>query len=148
MEVPRLGVELELLPLAYATAVTMPDLSHVCDLHNSSWQLWILNPLSEVRDRTCILMDANQIHLWFGLGFRLTLDPGCHLDSQSSRSQRHWDGVWGGSLCPSLLRSRVESLVPPPRPPPRPGPGVEEWGGPWAEERGAAGGEPGGGGMG
>ena len=29
--------------------------------HHSSWQHWIPNPLSEVRDRTLILMDASQI---------------------------------------------------------------------------------------
>ena len=33
MEVPRLGVQSELQLLAYATATTMPDLSHVCSLH-------------------------------------------------------------------------------------------------------------------
>ena len=38
MEVPRLGVELELKPLAYTTAMAMPDPSHICDLHHSSWQ--------------------------------------------------------------------------------------------------------------
>ena len=32
MEVPRLGVELELQLLAYAIAIAMPDLSHICDL--------------------------------------------------------------------------------------------------------------------
>ena len=50
MEVPRLGVESELLLLAYATATAMWDLSHVCDIHHSSQQRKILNPLSEVRD--------------------------------------------------------------------------------------------------
>ena len=50
MEVPKLGVKLELQPPAYATAIAMPDLSLVCDLHHSSGQLWILNPLSEARD--------------------------------------------------------------------------------------------------
>ena len=55
MEVPRLGVELELqLP---ATAIAMPDLSHVCYLHHSSRQCQIPDPLSEARDRTRILMD-------------------------------------------------------------------------------------------
>ena len=29
-----------------------PDLSHVCDLHHSSWQHQILNPLSKARDCT------------------------------------------------------------------------------------------------
>ena len=61
MEVPRLGVELELQLLAYATAPTMQDLSHVCDLHQSSGQHRILNPLSEARDQTQVLMDTGWI---------------------------------------------------------------------------------------
>ena len=40
----RLGVESELQPPAYTTATTPPDLSRVCDLHHSSWQLWIPQP--------------------------------------------------------------------------------------------------------
>ena len=51
MEVPGLGVESE-LP-AYAPVTATWDLSWVCDLHHSSRQCWILNPLSEARDRTC-----------------------------------------------------------------------------------------------
>ena len=39
----------------------MPILSHVCNLHHSSRQFQILNPLSEARDWTCILMDTSQI---------------------------------------------------------------------------------------
>ena len=58
MEVPRLGVELELQLLVYATATAMQDLSQVCDLHHSSWQLQILNPLSGARDGTRILIDT------------------------------------------------------------------------------------------
>ena len=50
MEVPRLGVKSELQLLAYTTATEIPDLSHVCDLHHSSWQHQILNPLSEAGD--------------------------------------------------------------------------------------------------
>ena len=42
MEVPRLGVQSELQLPAYATATTMRDSSHICDLHHSSWQHWIL----------------------------------------------------------------------------------------------------------
>ena len=56
MEVPRLGVESELLLLAYARAKAMPDPSCVCDVHHSSQQCWILNPLSKGRDRTRNLM--------------------------------------------------------------------------------------------
>ena len=52
MEVPRLGVELELQPPAYTRAIAMPDTSCVCSLHHSSWQCWIFNPPSTARDQT------------------------------------------------------------------------------------------------
>ena len=61
MEIPGLGVESELQLPAYTTATAMLDPNHACDLHHSSWQRWILNPLGEARDRTCILMDASRI---------------------------------------------------------------------------------------
>ena len=35
---------------AYATATAMPDPSRVCDPYHSSWQRWILNPLTGARD--------------------------------------------------------------------------------------------------
>ena len=57
MEVPRLGVELELEPLAYATDTAMWGLSRICDLHHSSEQRRVLNPLSEARDWTRILTE-------------------------------------------------------------------------------------------
>ena len=46
MEVPRLGVTLELLP-AYATATATLDLSYICDLCHSLWQHQILSSLSQ-----------------------------------------------------------------------------------------------------
>ena len=49
MDLPRLGVEWELQLPAYAIATAMQDPSHVCNLHHSSWQYQILNPLSEAR---------------------------------------------------------------------------------------------------
>ena len=58
MEVPGLEVESELQLLAYTIATATPDLSHICDLHHSSGQHWILNPL---RDQTHILMDASRV---------------------------------------------------------------------------------------
>ena len=61
MEVPRLGVESELWPLAYATATAAWDPSRICDLHHSSRQRWILNPLSEARDGTHNLMVPSRI---------------------------------------------------------------------------------------
>ena len=61
MEFPRLGVELELQLLAYATPIAMSDLSHICNIHLSSWQCRIFNPLSGARDQTCILKDTSQV---------------------------------------------------------------------------------------
>ena len=58
MEVPRLGVELELQLPAYTTAKVTLDPSCICDLRHSLWQHRILNPLNKARDGTCILMDT------------------------------------------------------------------------------------------
>jgi len=58
MEVPRLGVESELQLLAFATATATPDASCICDLQ----QCRILNPLSEARDQTHILIDPSCVH--------------------------------------------------------------------------------------
>ena len=41
----------------------MPDPSSVCDLHHSSQQHRILNPPSEARDQTCVLMVPSQFPL-------------------------------------------------------------------------------------
>ena len=60
MEVPRLGVRSEHQLLAYTKATVMQDPSHICDLHHNSQQCQILNPLSEVRDQTHILVDPSQ----------------------------------------------------------------------------------------
>ena len=45
----------------------MPDLSCVCDLHPSSWQHQILNPVSKARNGTWVLVDASQIHFRWGI---------------------------------------------------------------------------------
>ena len=42
MEVPRLVAESELSLQADTTAMAMPDLIRVCDLHHSSQRCWIL----------------------------------------------------------------------------------------------------------
>ena len=49
MEVPRLGVELELQLQDYITGTAMPDLSHICNLH-CSLQQQIFNSLIKARD--------------------------------------------------------------------------------------------------
>ena len=46
---------------AYATATAAQDLSHICELYSSLWQCQILNPLSEARDRTHILMVTSPV---------------------------------------------------------------------------------------
>ena len=58
IEVPRLGDESELQLPAYTTATEMLDQSLVCDLHHSSQQLGIPNPLNEA----CVLMDTIWVH--------------------------------------------------------------------------------------
>jgi len=59
MEVPSLGIQSELQLLA--TATEMWDLSRICNLHHSSRQSQIPNPLSEARDRTHVLMDTSWV---------------------------------------------------------------------------------------
>ena len=61
MEIPRLGVELELHLPAYAIATAMPDPSHFCGLRCSLQQYQILNPLSEAKDPALILMDTSRV---------------------------------------------------------------------------------------
>ena len=61
MEVSRLRVKLELQLPAYTTATAMQDLSHICDLHHSSRQRQILNPVIEDRDQTQVLMDTGGV---------------------------------------------------------------------------------------
>ena len=74
VEVPRLGVQSELQLLAYTTTTATLDLSRGCDLYHGSWQRWILNPLSETRDWTCVLMDTSQdLYHWAMTRTPLTL---------------------------------------------------------------------------
>ena len=75
MEVPRLGVELELQLLAYTTATAMPDPSPICDLHYGSQQGWILDPLIEAREcQPCILLDTSWIFFCCATKGTLVLD--------------------------------------------------------------------------
>ena len=59
MEIPRLEVKSELHLLAYTRAA--PDPSRICNLHHSSLQYRILNPLSKARDWTYVLMDTSLV---------------------------------------------------------------------------------------
>ena len=61
VKVPWLRVESELQLPAYTTATATRDLSRICDLHHSSQQRQIHNPLSEARDQTRIHMDTSWV---------------------------------------------------------------------------------------
>ena len=58
VEVHKLGVKSELQLPAQVTATATWDPSCICNLHHSSWQCWILNPLSEA---THIFKDTSQV---------------------------------------------------------------------------------------
>ena len=58
MEIPVVGVKLELRLQAHTTATATPDPSCICDLYCSLQQGWILNPLSKARDGTSFFMDS------------------------------------------------------------------------------------------
>ena len=62
MEAPKRGVESELQVPAYTTATATQDPSHVFNLHQSSRQCQIPNPLSEAGDQTHILMVTGWVH--------------------------------------------------------------------------------------
>ena len=65
----QVRLELELQLPVCTTAIATWDPSCICDLHHSSRQRWILNPLSEDRDRTHIFMDTSRVHYhWATIG--------------------------------------------------------------------------------
>ena len=61
MEVPRLVVQSEIQLPACATVTVTQDPSPICNLHHSSQQLQILNPLSKSRNQTFVLMATSQV---------------------------------------------------------------------------------------
>ena len=83
-EVPRRGVKSQ-LP-AYTTATTIRDPSHLCDLHHSSRQRQILNPMSKARDQIHILTDASQICFhWATMGSPRRRHLKGHLNDKNAR---------------------------------------------------------------
>ena len=59
MEVPRLGVKSELQLPPYTTATATWGSELCCDLHHSSQQCQIPDPLNKAMDWTHILMDTS-----------------------------------------------------------------------------------------
>ena len=59
------------------------DLNPVRNLHHSSQQCWILNPWSEARDQTCVLMGTSRVY--------------CH---------------WAATGTPKILRRKKNTLSP------------------------------------
>ena len=81
MELPGLRVELGLQQLAYATATAIPDLGYICDLHCSSRQHMILNPLIETGvDQASSWILAEFLNCWATMGIPKRLCLGCRLN--------------------------------------------------------------------
>ena len=92
MEVPRLGVESKLQLLVYTTATATLDRSRVCDLHHSSWQHRILNPLSEAR--------REATSSWILVGFITTEPQREHLHFTRGKVSSCGPNLSKGLLCP------------------------------------------------
>ena len=75
MEVPRLGVKSELQVPAYATATAAPDSSLICDLHHSSRQGRILNPLSGAMGPSTLLC-PQVLFCWTTVGIKVLIMEG------------------------------------------------------------------------
>ena len=82
MEVPRLGVESALQLLAHATATATSNLSWIYDLHHSSQQHRISDPLSKARDWIRTLTDTSRILCCTTRGTPLTFE--CFLSLATS----------------------------------------------------------------
>ena len=106
MEVPRPGVKSELQSWVYTIATTMWDLSHISDLHHTSWKRQILNLLSQAKDWTCVLKDASQICFhWATTGtplplkfLRLDTLQGWSKISLQTRKYFYWTLTCGYSI--------------------------------------------------
>ena len=68
----RLNQSCSCWPMPQPQQRPIPAASETC---HSSWQCWILNPLSEARERIWVLMDASQIHFcWVMIGTKKCWD--------------------------------------------------------------------------
>ena len=94
MEVPRLRVESVLQLPTYTTVTATWDPTLICDLHHSSPQCrFLLNPLSEAKDLTHVLMDTSRVcYHWATTGtpkgLLFFLKPTCEFTLGSSLERR------------------------------------------------------------
>ena len=108
LEVPRLGVELELQLPAYTTATATREPRRICDLPHSSRQRRILTPLSQAGDQTHNLMVPRRIQFRFPTKgtsrpcFLIYLHCGQQLPKESTSQE--WTLVW--------LLSTLNSMAP------------------------------------
>ena len=73
----------------YTTATATQNPSRICNLHHSSWQCWILNPLSEARDQTHNLVDTSWVRN------PLSHNQNSSLELSDARDVVSWPEVWG-----------------------------------------------------
>ena len=89
VEVPRLGVQLDLQLQATTTATAMPDLSCICNLCHSLRQHQILNTSSEARDWTCVLTDTILVrNLLIDNGNSKNIDLKCSYNKKKNGRRR------------------------------------------------------------
>ena len=107
--------------LTRATATSDP--SCICDLHHSSGQRWILNPLSNTRARTHVLMDTSRVLVSMAAEWKSEL---CTMGGGEGHGWAGWHlRAWPQSL-PNRPGARMREGGAPPAPPllaPLSGPG-------------------------
>ena len=118
MEVPRLGVKLELQLLAYTTATATQDLSHVCDLYHSSQHCWIVNPLRpgiKCETSWLIVRFVSTAPQWEFQEWLLTLSDSWGVCSLVIPSFSGEEEISPGFLQTLLFVTRGFSALPPPQ---------------------------------
>ena len=62
------------------------------ELHHSSWQCQILNPLSKTRDWTCVFMDTSQVHYcWAMVRMPYLIFEKCQSTEEKLWKVVHWN---------------------------------------------------------
>ena len=87
-----------------AMAATMWDPSHVCNLHHSSWQCQILNPLSETRNWTCNLMETSFISAVLKWELPIVLVWSIHVTFTTSLNWPFWLDSWTNPRIQPILK--------------------------------------------